>query len=49
MATFRDPGNVQRYADGFTKVFTNLDELARYATGLTDDYAEPWEQFDRLW
>lgn len=49
MATFRDPHNVQRYADGFTKVFTNLDELARYATGIADGYAEPWEQFDRLW
>lgn len=49
MATFRDPNNVQRYIDGFTKVFTNLDELGRYAHSLDEDYIEPWEQHNRLW
>lgn len=48
MATFREPSNVQRYVDGFTKVFTNLDQVASYAASL-GDYAEPWQQFDRLW
>jgi perosamine synthetase len=48
MATFREPYNVQRYVDGFTKVFTNLDQVASYAASL-GDYAEPWQQFDRLW
>jgi hypothetical protein len=47
MASFRDPGTVERYADAFGKVMSNLDELHRYAKTVT--YVEPWEEGDRLW
>jgi len=47
MASLRDPASVQAYADAFTKVISNRDELARYAR--TIDYVEPWETTSRLW
>ncbi|WP_166462832.1 DegT/DnrJ/EryC1/StrS family aminotransferase [Amycolatopsis acidicola] len=46
-ASFRDPAAISAYEDAFVKVFGRLGELAAYAR--TIDYAEPWEDGDRLW
>jgi len=47
MASLRDPASVEAYADAFTKVISNRDELLGYAR--TIDYVEPWETTSRLW
>jgi dTDP-4-amino-4,6-dideoxygalactose transaminase len=47
MASLRNPASVEAYADAFTKVIENREELARHAR--TIDYVEPWETTSRLW
>jgi perosamine synthetase len=47
MASLRDPASVDAYADAFTKVIEQREQLADYARSI--NYTEPWEGASQLW